>query len=133
MRLARDGETLPRYGVVLVAPSERHLVVRGARLDLIDGPERHSCKPSVDVLFESLVGRPNTIACLMTGMGRDGAEGLRRIRVGGGVTIAQDEASSVVFGMPREAINLGAAARILALDEIAPALVELTRGGGGSA
>lgn len=130
VRLARDGERLPRSGVVLVAPPDRHLVLRGEHLALTDGPERHSCRPSVDVLFESLAGRPRTVACLMTGMGRDGADGLLRIRQGGGQTIAQDEASSIVFGMPREAIRLGAAERVLALEEIPRALVALCRPGG---
>lgn len=130
VRLARDGERLPRSGVVLVAPPDRHLVLRGEHLGLLDSPERHSCRPSVDVLFESLAGRPNTVACLMTGMGRDGADGLLRIRQLGGQTIAQDEASSVVFGMPREAIRLGAAERVLSLDEIPRALVALCRPGG---
>jgi two-component system chemotaxis response regulator CheB len=130
VRLARDGERLPRGGVVLLAPPDRHLVVRGEHLALVDTPERHSCRPSVDVLFESLAGRPSTVACLMTGMGRDGADGLLRIRQGGGQTIAQDEASSIVFGMPREAIRLGAAERVLSLDEIPRALVAMCRPGG---
>lgn len=130
VRLARDGERLPRSGVVLVAPPDRHLVLRGEHLALTDGPERHSCRPSVDVLFESIAGRTNTVACLMTGMGRDGADGLLRIRQGGGQTIAQDEASSIVFGMPREAIRLGAAERVLSLDEIPRALTALCRPGG---
>lgn len=123
VRFANDGER-PVPGAVTIAPANRHLVLQGDRLRLVDGPERHSCRPSVDVLFESLAPRgPGVIACLLTGMGRDGAEGLRRIRAAGGRTIAQDEASSVVFGMPREAIRLDAAERVLALDDIAPTLL----------
>jgi two-component system chemotaxis response regulator CheB len=93
-------------------------------LQLTDGPERHSCRPSVDVLFESLArefGRA-TAAVLLTGMGRDGAAGLREIRRAGGLTIAQDEASSVVYGMPREAVALGAADHVLSLKDIGPTL-----------
>ncbi len=128
-RYARDGEPLPRPGEpkVLLAPPERHLVLRDGRLRLTTDAARHSCRPSVDVLFESLereVGS-QAIACLLTGMGKDGAHGLLAIRRAGGVTLAQDEATSVVFGMPREAIDLGAAGSVLPVDHIAPTLVAL--------
>ena len=111
-------------GRVVMAPPERHLVVASGRLRLTDGPERHSCKPSVDVLFESLAAEmgASTVACLMTGMGRDGATGLLAIRLAGGRTFAQDEATSVAYGMPREAAQIGAAEVILPLPEIADAL-----------
>ena len=94
---------------------------------LTDGPERHSCRPSVDVLFESVAKSfgPSAAACLLTGMGRDGAKGLLEIRRAGGFTIAQDEATSVIYGMPREAALLGAAMRVLPLGEIGPALASL--------
>jgi two-component system chemotaxis response regulator CheB len=126
---AVDGEPLPAPGAarVVMAPPDKHLVLRGGRLYLTDEPERHSCRPSVDSLFESVAremgGR--TVACLLTGMGRDGAVGLQAIQRAGGLTIAQDEATSVVFGMPREAILLGAADRVLPLPEIGRALVEV--------
>jgi two-component system chemotaxis response regulator CheB len=83
----------------------------------------------VDVLFESLAREVGSraIACLLTGMGRDGADGLLAVRRAGGATIAQDEATSVVFGMPREAIALGAAERVLPVGRIAAALVEHAR------
>src|SRR5262249_360143 len=99
------------------------------RFRLVDGPERHSCRPSVDVLFESIAREfgPSAIACLLTGMGRDGAAGLLSIKNAGGMTIAQDEATSVVYGMPREAVLLGAASGVLPIGEISSALVELTR------
>jgi two-component system chemotaxis response regulator CheB len=102
-------------------------VVDGGRLRLTDWPERNSCRPSVDVLFESIAFACGaaSAACLLTGMGRDGAAGLLAIRRAGGVTIAQDEASSVVFGMPREAVRLGAAQRVLPLSAIGSALAEL--------
>ena len=127
VRYARDGERLASLqgATVLMAPPGRHLVVERDALRLDDGPERHSCKPSVDVLFQSIardVGA-EALACLLTGMGRDGAQGLLDLRRAGGATIAQDEATSIVFGMPREAIALGAAEQVLALREIAPALV----------
>jgi two-component system chemotaxis response regulator CheB len=134
VRYPADGEPLWREegARVLMAPPGKHLVLRGGTLRLVSGPERHSCIPSVDVLFESLapeVGR-ETVACLLTGMGRDGALGLEAIRRAGGTTIAQDEATSAVFGMPREAIQLGAAEQVLPLPQIAPALVAATAGRG---
>jgi two-component system chemotaxis response regulator CheB len=128
---AVDGEPLPALGQgrVVMAPPDFHLVVRGAQLRLTADPERHSCRPSVDNLFESVARDlgPATIACLLTGMGRDGAVGMQAIQRAGGLTIAQDEATSVVFGMPREAIALGAADRVLPLGEIGPALAQLAQ------
>ena len=131
VRYARDGEPLggARDATVLMAPPGRHLVVERGLLRLDDGPERYSCRPSVDVLFHALardIG-PAALGCLLTGMGRDGAEGLLAMRRAGAATVAQDEASSVVFGMPREAILLGAAERVLPVQEIGPALLEAAR------
>jgi two-component system chemotaxis response regulator CheB len=131
VRYARDGDRPgERRGGVLMAPPGRHLVLEAGALRLTNGPERHSCIPSVDVLFESVArdAGPDTLACLLTGMGRDGAQGLRAIQLAGGATIAQDEATSVVFGMPREAILLGAADQVLPLPQIGPALVAATGG-----
>jgi two-component system chemotaxis response regulator CheB len=129
VRYARDGESLASLPgpVVLMAPPGRHLVAHGDILQLLDGPERHSCRPSVDVLFESLARHHGAGAagCLLTGMGRDGAAGLLAMRRAGAVTIAQDEATSVVFGMPREAIQLGAAGRVLPISQIGSALALL--------
>jgi two-component system chemotaxis response regulator CheB len=120
---AQDGMVLPPPGraLVLMAPPDHHLMVKGGRLRWSQEPERHSCRPSIDVLFESLAREagPGVIACLLTGMGRDGAEGLSAIRRVGGATLAQDEATSVVFGMPAEAIRLGAAERVLPLSRFA--------------
>jgi two-component system, chemotaxis family, protein-glutamate methylesterase/glutaminase len=115
----------------VLAPPDRHLIVRGGRLVLTDDAERHSCRPSVDVLFESLAreyGR-EACGCLLTGMGRDGALGLLAMRQSGAATVAQDEATSVVYGMPREAAILGAAERILPLGEIGSALGALAAQG----
>jgi two-component system chemotaxis response regulator CheB len=122
---ALHGQPLPELaGRVAMAPPGRHLVVDRDRLWLSDEPERHSCRPSVDVLFESVARErgSRSVACLLTGMGRDGAAGLAAVRRAGGHTIAQDEATSVVYGMPREAALLGAAERILPLDEIGAAV-----------
>jgi two-component system chemotaxis response regulator CheB len=122
---AKDGDSVASAaGRVVMAPPGRHLVVRDRRLRLTDAPERHSCRPSIDVLFESVAHEfgPGAAAGLLTGMGRDGASGLLEIRRAGGLTIAQDEATSVIYGMPREALLLGAAERILPLGEIGPEL-----------
>jgi two-component system chemotaxis response regulator CheB len=133
VRYARDGETVAdATGCVIMAPPGYHLIVRDGCLRLNRDPERHSCRPSVDVLFESIAHEYGSaaIACLLTGMGRDGAAGLLRIREAEGFTIAQDETSCVVYGMPREAVLLGAVTRVLALDEIGPTLAALTKGEG---
>lgn len=128
---ARDGDTVAdKSGQVLMAPPDRHLVVERGRVHLTADEERFSCRPSVDVLFESVAREYGSaaVACLLTGMGRDGAAGLLQVRRAGGLTIAQDEATSVVYGMPREAIMLGAAESVLPLGEIGPALAAI--GGG---
>jgi two-component system chemotaxis response regulator CheB len=125
---AADGQLVPGTGGrVIMAPPDCHLVASNGRLRLTRAPERHSCRPSVDVLFESLASEYGsaTSACLLTGMGRDGAAGLLDIRRAGGLTIAQDEASSVVYGMPREAVLLGAVDRVLSLAEIGPSIAAL--------
>ena len=131
VRYAEDGAGLSSLppGQVLMAPPDRHLIVCDGRLRLTRGPERNSCRPSVDVLFESLAASmgSQTIACLLTGMGRDGARGLLAVRNAGGQTLAQGAEACAVFGMPQEAIRLGAARQILALDEFAPELAALAR------
>ena len=124
------GDGVPVRGLagrVVLAPPDRHLYVRDGLLRLSDGPPRHSCRPSVDVLLESVAAEygPAAAGCLLTGMGRDGADGLLRMRARGAVTFAQDEASCVVYGMPREAALLGAAAYILPPARIAGRLAEL--------
>ncbi|HEY5377129.1 MAG TPA: chemotaxis-specific protein-glutamate methyltransferase CheB [Polyangiaceae bacterium] len=129
---ARGGELLgAARGQIFMAPPGRHLVVRAGKLWLSTEPQRHSCRPSVDVLFESLAADcpRDVVACLLTGMGRDGAEGLLALRRAGAHTIAQDEATSVIYGMPREAALLGAAQRILPLHEIGAAMARATTKG----
>jgi two-component system chemotaxis response regulator CheB len=122
---AQDGDVVSaKAGRVTMSPPESHLVVRNGRFRLTQDPARHSCRPSVDVLFESVAREygPSAIACLLTGMGRDGAAGLVEVRRAGGLTIAQDEETSVVYGMPREAMILGGVERELPLHEIGPTL-----------
>jgi two-component system chemotaxis response regulator CheB len=134
VRYAQDGEPLPAPGgpCVLMARPGKHLELVGNTVRLGAGPERHFCRPSVDVLFESLAREmgPVTIACLLTGMGRDGASGLLAIKERGGLTLVQDEASSVVFGMPGEAVRLGAATQVLPIVDIGGVVAQAARGGG---
>jgi two-component system chemotaxis response regulator CheB len=123
----RDGTPLGAFaGQVVLAPPGKHALVREGRVVLTMDAPRHSCRPAIDVLFESLAEeyREAVVACLLTGMGRDGAQGLLAIRRAGGYTIAQDESTSVVYGMPREAALLGAASAILPLSEIGKAAAD---------
>jgi two-component system chemotaxis response regulator CheB len=122
---AVHGDTIIR-GRALIAPGNKHMEVKrsGARyyVELNDQDPVNRHRPSVDVLFKSVaryVGK-NAIGILMTGMGADGALGLLDMKVAGGDTVAQNEESCVVFGMPKEAIKLDAANKVLALDKIAP-------------
>lgn len=128
--MARDGERVASLvGRVTMAPPGRHLAIERGVVRLTSDPERHACRPSVDTLFESLAREYGAavVAALLTGMGRDGAAGLAEVRAAGGSTVAQDEATSVVYGMPREAVLMGAAGRVLPLSEIGPALSSLVR------
>jgi two-component system chemotaxis response regulator CheB len=129
VREARDGDHL-RAGRVLVAPTGHHLVVAGEGLArLSSAPPVDTFKPSVTPLFVSAARQYGARACgvLLTGMGRDGADGMKALKDSGATTIAQDEATSAVFGMPRAAIELGAVDRVLPVEEIAKLLVELAR------
>ncbi len=124
---AKDGEKM-RPGTVFIAPSGAHLLVReDARLHLDPGPPIQGFRPSCDALLFSAAeafGR-RAIGVILTGMGRDGARGLKEIRARGGRTIAQDERTCVVFGMPGEAVSLGAAEEVVPVDEIAGHLLRL--------
>lgn len=125
---ARAGDVVAAAaGQVIMAPPDVHMEVAAGKLRLTSSPERNFCRPSVDVLFESLAREYGgaAAACLLTGMGRDGASGLLDIRRVGGFTLAQDETTSVVYGMPREAVLLDAAQRVLPIGEIGPALASL--------
>jgi two-component system chemotaxis response regulator CheB len=122
---AAEGDEL-RPGRALVAPGDFHLILKNRRsVSLSSGPKVCYQRPSVDVLFASVVDKWGSAAAaaLLTGMGTDGAEGLKRIKDAGGFTVAQDEASCVVFGMPGEAIRIGAARSILHLDRVAGELL----------
>jgi two-component system chemotaxis response regulator CheB len=129
---AEDGDTL-RDGLALVAPGDFHMVLRrsGGRyfVNVRSGPRVCYQRPSVDVLFHSVAesAAARAVGVLLTGMGCDGAQGMLRMRNAGAHTIAQDEASCVVFGMPREAIALGAAAQVLPLSAVSAAILSPRR------
>ncbi|MBN1420669.1 MAG: chemotaxis response regulator protein-glutamate methylesterase [Planctomycetes bacterium] len=130
VREAEGGEIL-RPGLALLAPGNKHLVIRrnGARYvaDVRDGPAVFHQRPSVEVLFNSVaknVGR-NAVGVLLTGMGADGGRGLLAMREAGAETIAQDEASCVVYGMPKVAVELGGACSVLPLDAIPAAILKI--------
>ncbi len=132
VREAADGDIL-RRGLVLIAPGDRHLVLRrtgsGYAVELQQGPEVCYQRPSVDVMFHSVAqaagGR--SVAVLLTGMGSDGAKGMLALKSAGAATLAQDEASCVIYGMPREAVRLGAVDTIAPLAEIPAILARAVR------
>lgn len=129
-KVAEQYEAL-QPGVVYLAPDDYHLQVKPAgRVWLDDAPPLGSHCPAVTCLFESVARYYGAaaIGVLLTGMGEDGARGLKAMREAGAYTIAQDQASSTVFGMPQAAIHLGAALEVLALGKIAPRLTGLARG-----
>jgi two-component system chemotaxis response regulator CheB len=123
---ARDGDSVVN-GKVLIAPGNYHLTLRrsGSRyyVQVKEGPLVHHQRPAVDVLFRSVAqyAGSNALGILLTGMGVDGAAGLLQMRESGSRTIVQDEKSCVVFGMPREAIRIGAAEKVIPLQQIAQA------------
>ncbi len=126
VEIAVNGE-MPRPSVVYLPPDKQHMEIdRTGRFFCHQSPNVDGHCPSVTVLFNSVAkyyGK-HAIAVLLTGMGRDGASGLLSIAQKNGFTIAQDEASSVVFGMPHEAIKLGAAHKVLSISEIAPVILQ---------
>jgi two-component system chemotaxis response regulator CheB len=127
-----QGEPL-KPGTIYVAPGSHHMtVVRGAQPALRIGnePPVHFCRPAVDPLFASVAAAygPATLGIVLTGMGYDGAAGSRAIAEAGGSVIAQDEASSVVWGMPGAAAAVGAVAAMLPPPEIAATLAKLIKG-----
>jgi len=129
VREARDGDSVVP-GRALIAPGNHHMLLRrlGARygVEVKKGPLVCRHRPSVDVLFKSVaqIAGPDSVGVLMTGMGVDGAEGLSQMRQRGARTIAQDQESCVVFGMPREAIDRGAAEKIVSLERIPQSILD---------
>lgn len=130
VREARMGD-IPQTGLALIAPANRHLVLRkspnGGTIALDDAPHVSRHRPSCDVLFRSvaLAAGRNAIGVILTGMGDDGARGLRDMRAAGARTLGQDEASCAIFGMPKQALNHGAVEELLPLHRIAPAILRL--------
>ena len=129
VREAADRD-VPRPGLALIAPGNKHMLLRqrGEQLvvEIKDGPMVHHQRPSVEVFFQSIArcGSVKAAAALLTGMGSDGANGLLTLRQRGDYTLAQDQASSVVFGMPGEAIKLGAATEVAGLNRVAELLLQ---------
>lgn len=123
VRLAKTDDRL-RPGLALIAPGGKHLMVKRNGVhyhaEVIEGPLVNRHRPSVDVLFNSVAkcAGKNALGIIMTGMGNDGARGIKEMQEAGARTIAQDEQSCVVFGMSREAIRLGAIDRVVSLDQI---------------
>ncbi len=129
VKVAEENE-LFSCGKVLIAPGNRHMELfrSGAdyRVRLNDGPMEYHQRPAVEVLFNSVAKQAgkNAVGVLLTGMGKDGAQGLLNMRNNGANTIAQDERTSIVFGMPKEAISLNAVDRILPLNEVAQGILD---------
>lgn len=133
VREARHGERL-LPGQALIAPGGKHMMLKrsGAYyyMEVIDGPLVNRHRPSVDVLFRSAAkcAGANVLGIIMTGMGDDGARGLKEMRDAGASTIAQDEATCVVFGMPKEAIRMGGAQRVQPLQDLPRSMLEFAAG-----
>jgi two-component system chemotaxis response regulator CheB len=128
VRIARDGDR-PGPGQIFVAPGDHHLIIDhdGATLHLGTGPKRSGHRPSVDTMFASAVPHASRMtAVILTGMGRDGADGMKALRQAGADCIAQDSQSCVVYGMPRVAYEAGAVDTVLPLEAIAGALRQRT-------
>ncbi|HEY6874716.1 MAG TPA: chemotaxis-specific protein-glutamate methyltransferase CheB [Geobacteraceae bacterium] len=126
VRLAADGQEF-KAGEALVAPNDCHMIVDNGKVRLVQGEPVNCCRPSIDVFFNSLAKEEGgrVVGVLLTGMGKDGAQGLHRIKEQGGVTIVQDEKSCVVFGMPKAAIALNAVDEILPLPSIPDAITKI--------
>lgn len=127
VRLARQGDQ-PRAGLVLIAPDNYHMLInRMGLIALTQTPPQQNLRPAANVLFQSVaeVYKNEAIGIILTGMGSDGAEGLRAMHTAGAYTIAQDQSSCVVFGMPAVAIELGAVTQVLPVSKIAAAVTTL--------
>jgi two-component system chemotaxis response regulator CheB len=129
IQLAQEG-TIPVKGNIYVAPTEKHLLINDNLLTFDDSRPVNNQKPAADMLFKSAAASfgDSVISIVLTGMGGDGAEGTRSIKKADGITIAQDESSSMIFGMPQSAIETGCVDIVLPLNEIAGKLISLTSG-----
>jgi two-component system chemotaxis response regulator CheB len=132
VREAAHGDEV-RPGTALIAPGDFHMVVEwdahGYRVKLRQDPPIHFTRPAVDMLFNSAAqcaGR-HAVGVLLTGMGRDGAQGMQQLKAAGGINLAQNEATCVVYGMPRAAVELGVVDRVLPLDHIPHAILHALR------
>ena len=129
---AKEGDIL-QDGLILIAPGDKHMEIVRSSLDnkyfivLKDYPKVSSHKPSVDVLFTSMAkeSKEHTVAFILTGMGKDGAQGIKKIKEVGGQTFGQDEKSSIVYGMPKVAFDIGGVSKQVALDDIAGIINQL--------
>jgi two-component system chemotaxis response regulator CheB len=129
MEATRDSPV--EAGTILIAPGDYHLKVsqngRGVHVSLDQGPPQNSCRPAVDALFTSIgeVYGGAAIAVILTGMGQDGLRGTEILKAQGARVLAQDHASSVVWGMPGAVVNAGLADRVLPLDQIVPEILRI--------
>ena len=133
VREAKDGDHLVT-GLVLLAPGNHHMTLTRSGavyyVKIAEGPRVSRHRPSVDVLFDSVASfaGKNAVGIILTGMGADGAQGIKKMKENGAVTIAQDEKSSVVFGMPKQAIELGCIDFVLPLNQVAGKIIEIVGG-----
>jgi chemotaxis response regulator CheB len=129
VRVAREGDRLAAGSVLLAGTNDHLRFISSERIGYTPEPQEQSYRPSVDVFFFSVAEHwpGEAVGVLLTGMGRDGAQGLKTLRDKGHYTIAQDQATSTVYGMPKAAASLGAAVDILPLERIAPRLVDTFR------
>jgi two-component system chemotaxis response regulator CheB len=130
VQLAEEG-VFPSNGNVYVAPTDKHLIIGSSGMSFDNSEPVNNQKPAADILFKSAAEQYGTalISVVLTGMGNDGAEGTQYVKNSGGITIAQDEASSMIYGMPQAAAETGCVDIVLPLREIANKLISLTSGG----
>lgn len=127
---AEDGEDI-RKGMVYLAPGNRHMTVADNKILLDDGPKVNYVRPAVDVLMMSVapIYGPRAVGVILTGMGSDGAEGMRHIKMNGGKTVVQDEDTCTVYGMPKAVVELGAADKVVPLQDIAKSIIVMLSAG----
>ena len=131
VKIPQNGDPLIDIkGTVYLAPPEKHLLIENLNLKFSLSPPVNFCRPSIDVLFKSAADNQQfkTIGVLLTGMGQDGAYGLKDLKNSGGYTIAQDKSTSIVFGMPKKAIEIGAATSVLSSHQIPDEIIKLVCG-----